>query len=83
MNGRARPRGRLPTQIEDDAEKQNSDGTSLFASIRVFFCEIVEHVIERKALLSVAPNQQGPFGRFCLFSLVRGVRGLRGAPRSF
>lgn len=52
-------KGRLQTQIEDDVEKQNSDGTSLFSSIRVFFSEIVEDVIDRKALLSVAPNQQG------------------------
>lgn len=52
-------KGRLQTQIEDDVEKQNSDGTSLFSSIRVFFSEVVEDVIDRKALLSVAPNQQG------------------------
>jgi uncharacterized protein YydD (DUF2326 family) len=52
-------KGRLQTQVEDDVEKQNSDGTSLFSSIRVFFSEIVEEVIDRKALLSVAPNQQG------------------------
>ena len=40
-------------------EKQNSDKDSLFSTIRVFFSEIVEEVIDRKALLSVSPNQMG------------------------
>lgn len=52
-------RGHLQTQIEADVERQNSDGSSLFSSIRLFFNEIVEEVIDRKALLSVAPNQLG------------------------
>lgn len=52
-------RGHLQTQIEVDVEKQNSDPESLFSSIRVFFSEIVEEVIDRKALLSVSPNQVG------------------------
>lgn len=52
-------RGHLQTQIEADVEKQNSDPDSLFSSIRVFFSEIVEEVIDRKALLSVSPNQAG------------------------
>lgn len=51
--------GHLQTQIEADVEKQNSDQNSLFSSIRLFFNEIVEEVINRKALLSVSPNQQG------------------------
>ncbi|MCW5139729.1 DUF2326 domain-containing protein [Burkholderia cenocepacia] len=51
--------GQLQTQIEADVEKQNSDQRSLFSSIRLFFNEIVEEVISRKALLSVSPNQQG------------------------
>lgn len=51
--------GRLQTSIEEDVEKQNADGNSLFSSIRVFFSEIVEYVIDRKALLSVSPNQLG------------------------
>lgn len=51
--------GHLQTQIEADVEKQNSDQRSLFSSIRLFFNEIVEEVISRKALLSVSPNQQG------------------------
>ncbi|MFG8086455.1 DUF2326 domain-containing protein [Pseudomonas aeruginosa] len=52
-------RGHLQTQIEADVEKQNSDQNSLFSAIRVFFSEIVEEVIDRKALLSVSPNQAG------------------------
>ncbi|MBE2295394.1 MAG: DUF2326 domain-containing protein [Phycisphaerales bacterium] len=49
----------LQTQIEVDAQKQDSDQNSLFSTIRVFFSEIVEEVIDRKALLSVSPNQEG------------------------
>lgn len=52
-------RGHLQTQIEADVEQQNADRTSLFSSIRLFFSEIVEDVIARKALLSVSPNQSG------------------------
>ena len=52
-------RGHLQTQIEVDVEKQNSDQESLFSTIRLFFSEIVEEVINRKALLSVSPNQAG------------------------
>ena len=52
-------RGHLQTQIEADVEKQNSDQNSLFSTIRVFFSEIVEEVIDRKTLLSVSPNQAG------------------------
>ena len=48
-------RGYLQTQIEADVEKQNS----LFSTIRLFFSEIVEEVINRKAVLSVSPNQAG------------------------
>ncbi len=52
-------RGHLQTQIEANVEKQNSDQYSSFSAIRVFFSEIVEEVIDRKALLSVSPNQAG------------------------
>jgi len=52
-------RGHLQAQIESDVEKQNSDQESLFSAIRLFFSEIVEEVIDRKALLSVSPNQAG------------------------
>ncbi len=51
--------GHLQAQIEADVERQNSDQTSMFSAIRVFFSEIVEEVIGRKALLSVSPNQAG------------------------
>lgn len=51
--------GHLQVKIESDVEKQNADQQSLFSTIRVFFSEIVEEVIDRKALLSVAPNQAG------------------------
>ncbi len=49
----------LQTEIETDVERQNSDPVSLFSEIRVFFSEIVEEVIDRKALLSVGPNKEG------------------------
>lgn len=52
-------RGHLQTQIEADVERQNSDKSSLFSVIRLFFSEIVEEVINRKALLSVSPNKEG------------------------
>jgi uncharacterized protein YydD (DUF2326 family) len=52
-------RGHLQTQIEADVEKQNSEQKSPFSAIRLFFSEIVEEVINRKALLSVSPNQEG------------------------
>ena len=51
--------GSLQAQIETDVEKQNGDKQSLFSSIRLFFSEIVEEVIDRKALLSVSPNTLG------------------------
>lgn len=51
--------GHLQTQIEADVEQQNSDNNSLFSMIRIFFSEIVEDVINRKALLSVSPNKEG------------------------
>jgi len=52
-------RAQLQTQIETNVEEQNSDKTSLFSSIRLFFNEIVEDVIGRKALISVSPNHLG------------------------
>src|SRR5262249_37594650 len=52
-------RGRLQVLIEEDVERQNSDSSSLFSTIRLFFNEIVEEVIDRKALLSVSPNKEG------------------------
>ncbi|PHV09057.1 hypothetical protein CSQ96_00725 [Janthinobacterium sp. BJB412] len=49
----------LQGEIEDDVEKQNSDQSSRFSAIRLYYSEIVEEVINRKALLSVSPNSQG------------------------
>ena len=55
----AEERGHLQTEMEVDVEAQNADKSSVFSEIRLFFNEIVEEVINRKALLSVSPNQQG------------------------
>lgn len=49
----------LGVLIEQDVEEKNSDPDSLFSSIRLFFSDIVEEVIDRKALLSVSTNQSG------------------------
>lgn len=49
----------LQTEIELDVDAQNADATSLFSQVRLFFNEIIEEVIDRKALLSVFTNQQG------------------------
>jgi len=52
-------RGRLQSEIEADVEAQNADKVSQFSTIRLFFNEIVEEVVDRKALLSVSPNKEG------------------------
>ena len=52
-------RSHIQAQIEADVEKVNSDPDSLFSTIRIYFNEIVEEVINRKALLSVSPNKEG------------------------
>lgn len=52
-------RSHLQAEIEADVERQNADKGSLFSSIRVYFNEIVEEVLNRKALLSVSPNKEG------------------------
>jgi uncharacterized protein YydD (DUF2326 family) len=49
----------LQTQIEADVELHNADKESLFSKIRLLFSEIVEEVIDRKALLIVALNKAG------------------------
>lgn len=49
----------LQADIEADVQKHNADPEGLFSSIRVFFSEIVEEVIDRKALLSVSVNTKG------------------------
>ncbi|MGC1657437.1 MAG: DUF2326 domain-containing protein [Candidatus Acidiferrales bacterium] len=52
-------RNEIQVQIEANVEQQNSDSKSLFSTIRLFFSEIVEDVIDRKALLSASPNREG------------------------
>lgn len=49
----------LQALIETNVEQQNTDSASLFSAVRVFFSDIVEEVIDRKALLSVSPNRHG------------------------
>lgn len=50
---------RLQIEIEKDVEQQNGDKESLFSSFRLFFNEIIESVIDRKALLSASVNKEG------------------------
>jgi len=49
----------LLTAIETDVARQNTDGDSRFSAIRSYFNEIVEEVVDRKALLSVSLNREG------------------------
>jgi uncharacterized protein YydD (DUF2326 family) len=49
----------LQAEIEADVEAQSARAQSLFSRIRLFFNEIVEDVIDTKALLSVSVNLQG------------------------
>ena len=49
----------LQSKIEDNVESLNSDQKSKFSQIRLYFSEIVDAVISRKALLSVSPNSEG------------------------
>lgn len=51
--------GHLQADIESDAVQKNSDPNSLFSLINSFFNEIIEEVIDRKAILDVAPNREG------------------------
>lgn len=48
----------LQTKIEEDVEIKNREGT-IYSSIRLYFSEIVEEVIDRKALLNVTVNRSG------------------------
>ena len=51
---------KLQAKIEEDVEMKNqADSDSLFSTIRVYFNEIVEEVIGRKALLGVSTNRGG------------------------
>ena len=51
--------GSIQSQIETNVETQNADPKSRFSTIRIYFNEIVEEVLNRKALLNVSPNQRG------------------------
>jgi uncharacterized protein YydD (DUF2326 family) len=51
--------GVLQSKIETDVEAQNADPNSKFSNIRIYFNEVVEEVLNRKALLNVSPNRQG------------------------
>jgi uncharacterized protein YydD (DUF2326 family) len=51
--------GALQELIEQDVEAQNRQPTSRFSQIRLFFNEIIEEVLDRKALLNVFPNTKG------------------------
>ncbi len=55
-------KGQLQKEIEANVEQENTDRESQFSVIRVLLNEIVEEVIDRKALLSVSTNQQGHLG---------------------
>lgn len=51
--------GQLQSGIEQNVEAQQADATSKFSRIRLFFSEVVEEVLNRKALLNVSPNRLG------------------------
>jgi uncharacterized protein YydD (DUF2326 family) len=46
-------------QVEEDVERQNTDKASFFNKVRQFFNEVVVAVLDRRALLSVSPNNLG------------------------
>lgn len=52
-------RTRVQSAIEADVEAQSANSESLFSTIRLYFNEIVEEVIDSKALLNVAVNSRG------------------------
>ena len=52
-------RGHLQTEIEANVDAKSAGKVGRFSAIRLFFNEIVEEVLDRKALLSVAVNQAG------------------------
>lgn len=51
--------GVLQELIEQDVEAQNREQASRFSQIRLHFNDIIEEVLDRKALLSVFPNTRG------------------------
>lgn len=51
--------GLLQSSVEANVEAQQVDAGSKFSRIRLFFSEVVEDVLSRKALLNVFPNKLG------------------------
>lgn len=49
----------LQSAIEADVEAKSASADSLFSTIRLYFNEIVEEVIDTKALLNVSVNKNG------------------------
>jgi uncharacterized protein YydD (DUF2326 family) len=49
----------LQSAIEADVEAKSASANSLFSAIRLYFNEIVEEVIDSKALLNVSVNRNG------------------------
>ena len=52
-------RNNIHSQIELDVENQSSNNNSLYSTIRLYFNEIVDTVINRNALLNVEVNSLG------------------------
>ncbi len=50
---------KLQNEIEADVETQSRNDSSQFSMIRIYFNEIVEEVIDKKALLNVEVNNKG------------------------
>lgn len=50
---------RQQSDIENDVENQNTDKSSMFSTIRLYFNDIIESVISQKALLEVTTNKDG------------------------
>jgi uncharacterized protein YydD (DUF2326 family) len=48
----------LQAKIESDLMRKNSDKNSLLSKIRLYFNEIVEEVIDRKAILNISLNKE-------------------------
>lgn len=51
--------GEVQESIENDVESKNSESTSFFSKVRIYFNEIIERVINHKAVLNVFPNKEG------------------------
>ncbi len=49
----------IQNDIELDIKSINSDSHSLYSLIRIFFNEIIENILDRKALLSIFTNREG------------------------